>query len=181
MHEELSVLKLVTGRLERAGLPYMVTGSLALSLYAEPRMTRDVDLIVDLGPADATRFVALFEADFQVHADRIRDAIAERSMFNLIHTAGVVKVDIIIRRAGAFREEEFRRRRVARIDGVNMWVVSAEDLILSKLEWARDSRSEVQFRDVRRLIEAQPTLDWPYVESWAARLGLRERLQEVRR
>jgi hypothetical protein len=100
MHEELSVLKLVTSRLERAGLPYMVTGSLALSLYAEPRMRRDVDLVVDLTPADLTRFITLFEADFQLDHDRVRDAIAERSMVNLIHTPGVVKVDVIISPGG---------------------------------------------------------------------------------
>jgi nucleotidyltransferase AbiEii toxin of type IV toxin-antitoxin system len=174
MHDELSVLKLVAGRLEAAGLPYMVTGSVALSLYAEPRMTRDVDLVVELGPSDTTRIAELFGAEFNVDADRIREAIAERSMFNVIHTAAVVKLDIIVRKTGAYRDEEFRRRRLAEVDGVGMWVVSAEDLLLSKLDWARDSRSEVQFRDVCRLIEAQPTLDWTYIDEWAARLGLLE-------
>ncbi len=180
MHDELSVLKLVAGRLVAAGLPYMVTGSVALSLYAEPRMTRDVDLVVDLRPSDAPRILAVFGAEFNVDPDRTRDAIARRSMFNVIHTAAVVKLDIIVRRAGAYREEEFRRRRLAEIDGVGMWVVSAEDLVLSKLDWARDSRSEVQLRDVRRLIKAQPRLDWTYVEEWAARLGLLELVSLVR-
>src|ERR1700683_2460010 len=159
MHDELSVLKLVSGRLEAAGLPYMVTGSVALSFYAEPRMTRDVELVVDLRPSDATRIVELFGPEFDVDVDRIRNAIAERSMFNVIHTAAVVKLDIMVRKAGAYREEEFRRRRLAEIDGVGIWVVSVEDLVLSKLDWARDSRSEVQLRDVRRLIKAQPALE----------------------
>lgn len=180
MRDELSVLKLVTGRLEAAGLPYMVTGSVALSLYAEPRMTRDVDLVVDLRPSDTTRVLELFGPEFNVDADRIRDAIARRSMFNAIHTEAVVKLDIIVRKSGPYREEEFRRRRLAEIDGVGMWVVSAEDLVLSKLDWARDSRSEIQLRDVRRLIKAQPLLDWTYVEAWAARLGLLELVGEVR-
>ena len=181
MHDELSVLKLVAGRLVAAGLPYMVTGSVALSLYAEPRMTRDVDLVVELRPSDTPRIIELFGAEFSVDADRIRDAITERSTFNMIHTVAVVKLDIIVRKAGAYREEEFRKRRLAEIDGVGMWVVSAEDLVLSKLDWARDSRSEVQLRDVRRLIKAQPMLDWTYVEAWAARLGLLDLVREVRR
>jgi predicted nucleotidyltransferase len=150
----------------------MVTGSVAVSFYAQPRMTRDVDLVVELQPSDAERLVDLFGEEFSCDADRMRDAIARRSMFNLIHTGAVVKVDIIVRRDGDYREEEFRRRRSADIDGVRMWVVSAEDLILSKLDWARSSRSEVQFRDVRNVIAAQPALDWPYVDTWAARLGL---------
>jgi hypothetical protein len=180
MHDELWVLKLVASRLEAVGLPYMLTGSVALSLYAEPRMTRDVDLVVDLRPSDATRILEVFGGEFNVDADRIRDAIARRSMFNAIHIGAVVKLDIIVRKASAYREEEFRRRRLAKIDGVGMWVVSAEDLVLSKLDWARDSRSEVQLRDVRGLIKAQPLLDWPYVEAWAARLDLLELVREVR-
>lgn len=181
MHDELSVLKVVVARLDAAGIPYMVTGSVAVSLYAEPRMTRDVDLVVELGPADSARVVEMFNAEFTFDADRIRDAIARRSMFNLIHTTAVVKIDVIVRKDTPYREEEFRRRRVATIDGVAMWVVSSEDLILSKLDWARESRSEVQLRDVRNVIAAQSSLDWPYVDAWAARIGVLALLEEVRR
>jgi hypothetical protein len=181
MHDELSILKLVIARLDQAGIGYMVTGSVAVSLYAEPRMTRDVDLVVELEPGDATRVVEMFAADFTCDADRIRDAIARRSMFNLIHTEAVVKIDVILRKDSPYREEEFRRRRPAAIDGLEMWVVSAEDLVLSKLDWARDSRSEVQFRDVRNVIAAQPSLDWAYIDAWAARIDVLDLLNEVRR
>jgi predicted nucleotidyltransferase len=181
MHDELSVLKLVASRLEGAGFAYMVTGSVAVSFYAQPRMTRDVDLVVELQPFDAERLADLFGEEFHCDARRMRDAIARRSMFNLIHTGAVVKVDIIVRKDGAYRTEEFRRRRSAEVDGVRMWVVSAEDLILSKLDWARSSRSEMQLQDVRNVIAAQPVLDWPYVDAWAARLGLLELLGEARR
>jgi len=158
----------------------MVTGSVAASFYAEPRMTRDVDLVVELGTHDAARIVEMFGAEFLCDSDRIREAISRRSMFNLIHTAAVVKIDVIVRKDTAYRAEEFRRRRVATIDGADMWVVSPEDLILSKLDWARDSRFEVQLRDVRNVIAAQPLLDWAYVSSWADRLGVRALLDEVR-
>ena len=181
MLDEFSVLALVTSRLEGAGISYMVTGSVAVSLYAEPRMTRDVDLVVDLQPADTARLVDMFDAEFSCDASRIRDAITRRTMFNLIHTTAVVKIDVIVRKDHPYREEEFRRRRQAEIGGVQMWVVSAEDLILSKLDWARSSRSELQLRDVRNVITAQPALDWPYVDRWAGRLGLSALLQEARR
>ena len=62
-----------------------------------------------------------------------------------------------------------------------MWVVSAEDLILSKIDWARSSRSELQLRDVKNVIAAQPDLNWPYIDAWAERLGLVDLLSEVRR
>lgn len=180
MLDEFTVLTLVTSQLEGAGIAYMVTGSIAVSLYAEPRMTRDVDLVVELAPADTERLITMFGADFSCDADRIRDAITRRSMFNLIHTAAVVKIDVIVRKDNAYRAEEFRRRRQADINGVRMWVVSAEDLILSKLDWARSSRSELQLRDVRNVIAAQPAMDWHYVDAWAERLGLVDLLSEVR-
>jgi predicted nucleotidyltransferase len=141
MLDQFTVLTLVTSRLEHAGIAYMVTGSVAVSLYAEPRMTRDVDLVVELQPADTSRIVEMFSAEFSCDADRIGDAIARQSMFNLIHTAAVVKVDFIVRKHSAYREEEFRRRRQVEINGVSIWVVSAEDLVVSKLDWARTSRS----------------------------------------
>jgi predicted nucleotidyltransferase len=181
MLDEFSVLSLVASRLERRGIAYMVTGSVAVSLYAEPRMTRDVDVVVDLGPDDTQRFVALFDDEFTCDADRIQDAIGRRAMFNLIHTNAVVKIDFIVRKDHPYREEEFRRRRLVELDGIRLWVVSAEDLILSKLDWARDSRSELQLRDVKNVIRAQPGLDWPYIETWSARLGLEALLREARR
>jgi hypothetical protein len=144
-------------------------------------MTRDIDLVVELRPSDAARLVDMFGAEFTCDADRIRDAIAGRSMFNLIHTVAVVKIDIIVRKDTPYREEEFRRRRIARVDGAEMWVVSAEDLILSKLDWARSSRSEVQLRDVKNVTAAQASLDWTYLDAWADRLGVRDLLREVRR
>ena len=181
MHDELTVLKLVVATFDDAGIAYMVTGSVAVSLYAEPRMTRDVDLVVELRPADAARIVELFADEFNCDIDRIRDAIARQSMFNLIHTSAVVKIDVIVRKHTPYRDEEFARRRVVDIDGVRMWVVSPEDLILSKLDWARTSRSELQLRDVKNVVAAQSSLDWPYIDGWAGRLGVSDLLNEVRR
>ena len=181
MSDQLSVLKLVTGKLNAAGLSYMITGSIAAGHYARPRMTRDIDLVVDLQPDDAERLVTLFGDEFECHVDAIRSAIVRQSLFNLIHSAAIVKVDFVVRKDTPYRQEEFRRRRSALIDDHPIWVVSAEDLVLSKLLWAKDTRSELQLNDVRHIIAAQSGLDWPYVELWGQRLGVMELLGEVRR
>jgi hypothetical protein len=178
--DQLSVLKLVTGRLDSAGIPYMITGSLAAGHYAQPRFTRDIDLVVELRPEDAEHLASLFHAEFDCDVDTIRAAIERRSMFNLIHTDAIVKVDFIVRKETPYRLEEFRRRRPTVIDGQAMWMVSPEDLIISKLLWAKDTRSEVQLRDVRGIIEAHPVIDWTYVEPWAESLSVNELLREVR-
>jgi hypothetical protein len=179
MTDELTILKLVTSRLDAAGISHMLTGSIAAGYYAQPRMTRDVDVVVELGPGDAQRVADLFTPEFLVDAETVAVAIARRSIFHLIDVAAAVKVDFIIRKDLPYRREEFRRRRPAMIDGQQMWLVAPEDLILSKLEWARDSRSELQLRDVRALLRAVQVLDQVYLERWARDLSIADLLHEV--
>ncbi|MBI3630199.1 MAG: hypothetical protein HY217_11610 [Candidatus Rokubacteria bacterium] len=179
MTEELEVLKIVAGRLESVGIPYMVTGSIAANYYAVPRMTRDIDLVVELSADDADRLCALFAGDFYVDRDAVRSAVAERRTFNVIHTTLVVKVDFVVRKESEYRREEFRRRRRVTIDGVAIFVVAPEDLIISKLDWARDTRSEVQLADVRNLLAAGSDLDREYLARWVTGLGLDALYREV--
>jgi hypothetical protein len=163
MTDELAILHQVTAALDAGEIAYMVTGSIALSVYAEPRMTRDVDIVIELGAQDVDRFADLFDTEFHGDRDRIREAVRTRSMFNLIHTQTIVKVDCVVRKDTPYRLEEFRRRRRVTVAGFPMMVVAPEDLVLSKLDWARDSRSEVQLRDVRLILLSQPDLDWTYL------------------
>ena len=180
MLDQLSILKLVTARLDAAGIPYMVTGSIAAGHYGQPRFTRDIDLVVELEPDDAERIATLFGDAFECDREVIRSAIARQSLFNLIHIEAIVKVDFVVRKSTAYRLEEFGHRRLTVIDDQPMWIVSPEDLILSKLLWAKDNHSELQLRDVRHIISAQHGLDWPYVERWAETLSAVDLLREVR-
>jgi hypothetical protein len=169
---ELEVLAIVTGQLESTGIPYMVTGSIAANYYAVPRMTRDIDLVAELSADDADRLYALFEGEFYLDRDAVRDAIAGKGAFNLIHHTHVLKVDVIVRKDTEYRREEFRRRRRVSVEGRALSIVAPEDLIISKLDWARETRSEVQMSDVRNLMTAVPDLDREYLGRWTERLGL---------
>lgn len=172
MTDELEVLRIVTGRLEAAGIRYMVTGSIAASYYAVPRMTRDIDLVVELSARDAPRLCALFESDFYLDRDAVAAAVAGRGTFNLIHQDRVVKVDCIVRKDSDYRRTEFERQRRASIEDHNLALVAPEDLIISKLDWMKETRSEVQFADVRNLLRSVPDLDREYLSQWTERLGL---------
>jgi hypothetical protein len=170
--EELEVLTIVSGRLEAVGIPYMVTGSFAANYYAVPRMTRDIDLVVELSEGDADRVCALFEGDFYVDRNAVRTAIDERSVFNLIHQAYVIKVDCIVRKDSEYRRTEFGRRRHGTVEAHDLAFVTPEDLIISKLDWMRQTRSEVQLADVRNLLRSVPGLDRQYLTHWTERLGI---------
>lgn len=181
MLDQLAVLKLVADRLNAAGIAYMVTGSIAASHYGRPRMTRDIDLVVELGSEDASRLEAMLGREFMLNPDSMREAIRRRGMFNVIHASALIKVDFVLRKADAYRATEFERRRRVHVDDAELWMVTPEDLILSKLLWAKDSRSELQLNDVRSVIRIQHgAIDWPYLEGWAERLTVAGLLQEVR-
>lgn len=179
MSQELEVLQMVTDRLAEANVPYMVTGSIAMNYYVVPRMTRDIDIVVELSEEDVEKTVRLFQRDFYVEREMVERAVKDRLMFNVIHNAHVIKVDLIVRKNGDYRKEEFSRRRTVKIGDHSLQIVSPEDLILSKLDWAKDSHSEMQLRDVQNLLTGVQRLDHHYLIAWVDRLGLRDLYQEV--
>ncbi|OGT92142.1 MAG: hypothetical protein A2083_00490 [Gemmatimonadetes bacterium GWC2_71_9] len=181
MDEQLEFVRLIASRLEAAGIPYMLTGSVALAVYATPRLTRDVDVVIACGPSNAGSLVAAFQADSYVSAEAVAEALSSRGMFNIIHEAWVIKADFIVRKDDAYRLAEFERRRTVDLGGFTASFVAPEDLILSKLVWARTTGSEVQRRDVRELLAAVPDLDWDYLRAWAPRLGVWGELEHERR
>jgi hypothetical protein len=140
-------------------------------------MTRDLDIVVSLQEDDVAGIVALLSSDFYVDADSVRSAVLSQRLFNLMHLATSIKVDLIVRKSSEYRQVEFARRQAVQIHGVNTWIVSREDLILSKLVWAKDSGSELQRRDVRSLLDE--SMDRSYLAKWAERLGVAEALAEI--
>jgi hypothetical protein len=176
MTAELEVLEDAVTRLERAGVPYMLTGSIALSYYAQPRMTRDIDLVVELSKRDPKSLAALFTPDYYVAEADVTRALATSGMFNILHLGKLVKLDLIVRKDTAYRRHEFERRKRVPMPGFEAWIVSREDLILSKLAWGRDSGSEVQMRDVQALLASGA--DRQYLERWAKELSVEELLRK---
>jgi hypothetical protein len=176
MQLELEILRDVTSRLAAAGIHYMLTGSFALNYYAQPRMTRDIDLVVSLESSDADKVLELFTNDYYIDRQAVTRAIVHRSLFNIIHLKHIVKVDFIVRKNTEYDRVEFDRRRIANVENIELYIISKEDLLISKLLWARDSHSEFQLRDVRNLLMSD--YDAGYVETWTEKLELKELLRE---
>lgn len=172
MSLELDVLKDVAEKLNTAGIPYFISGSVAMSMYAQPRMTRDIDIVLTLHEPDADSFVKLFEKEYYIEPDTVRDEIARNGMFNVINNQSIVKVDFIIKNEGEFTQNQFKRRRNIDIDGVKVWVVSPEDLVISKLLWAKDSESEMQLKDVKNILDTVEILDMDYIQNWVRKYNL---------
>lgn len=179
VNEQTEALLTVVERLDAAGVPYMISGSTAMNFYARPRMTRDIDIVVELASGNVDRLVEALSDDFYVDGEIAIQATRGRSMFNAIHNGSMVKVDFIVRKDDPYRETEFRRRRTLQLGEARLFVVAPEDLVLSKLLWSAESGSEMQDADVRNLL-AEGGLDDDYLFDWAARLGVADRLRGLR-
>jgi len=179
MSEELEVLKIVTRRLNEAEIPYMISGSIAANYYTVPRMTRDIDIVIELEQGDIDKFVGLFEKDFYLNRETVTNEVSRRGMFNLIHNRYVVKIDFIIKKSSAYQQAAFSRKKKVLIEQSPMWFVSAEDLVISKLLWSKESHSEMQLKDVANLMETVDNLDSNYIDSWIRELGLEQIYKEA--
>lgn len=181
MNDELEFLRYMADRLDEARLPHMLTGSMAMTFYAVPRMTRDIDFVVECRAEDVPRVVEVFRPDCYVSEEAVREAVRSFGKFNIIHTGWIIKADLVVRRQSPYRELEFSRRRMMVVGDLSVAVVSPEDLILSKLDWARVSASASQYQDVAQLLAAVSGLDIDYLEHWAGALGVLEQLRELGR
>lgn len=178
MLNELDILRDVSERLEGVGIAFMLTGSMAMNYYAEPRMTRDIDLVVELERSMAPTLLDIFSPDYYIAEEAVAEALRFRSMFNIIHSRSVIKVDFVVRKDSPFRRQEFRRRRRIDVDGFSTWIVSREDLILSKMEWMVAAfGSEIQRRDILNLLDGE--YDQEYLRRWAEELNLTPQLDEL--
>jgi len=175
---ELDILKDVTEKLSSINIPYMLTGSLAMMYYAQPRMTRDIDIVVELNKLQIESFVRIFGNGYYISPEAIKDSIETPFMFNLIHLGSSIKIDFVIRKSEEYRIVEFNRRRKVKFSGIELFIVSKEDLILSKLSWAKDSDSELQKRDIKNLLTS--AYDKEYLYEWAKKLDLYNFLMSVK-
>jgi hypothetical protein len=177
-HDEVSAEAIQ--KLSAAGIDYMIVGSHAMFLYGEPRATQDIDIVIEATFEQVEAFASLLNEDQYVSLDAARSAVERKSMFNVIDTTSGWKIDLILRKSRAYDEEAFRRRRKAPLLGQDVWVLSAEDAILSKLEWARKGDSERQLRDAESIAVIQwDNLDLAYLRRWAGELRVTQQLDSV--
>ena len=179
--ELASVARLVS-YLDEAGIPYMVVGSVASTLYGEPRSTLDVDMVVDPTPQSLRRLMqALPEEDYYFDEGAAMEALNLQRMFNVLDQQEILKLDLIVRKSGTYDAVAFKRRVRMEIGGVSLFFASAEDTILAKLRWSQATDSERQLRDIQGVIRVMDDdLDWTYLDAWAEQLGVEAQLQALR-
>src|SRR5215469_8965165 len=169
--------------LDQAGIPYMLTGSFAGTVYGMGRSTLDIDLIIVANEEQIVRLLdSLPKNEFYSDSNSAIEACRNQSMFNLIDEVTGLKIDFIFRKARSFSEEEFRRRKSAQVEGVSFFVVTAEDLIVAKLEWAKMGASLRQMEDVQGILKVRKDeLNFAYIDKWVKDLELTEQWESARK
>lgn len=161
--------------LEEAGIPYMLTGSIASSHHGVPRATNDADVVIDPTPESLDRLLAVLAAEgYYADASVAREALRRRRQFNVIDPETAFKIDLIVRKDRPFSVEEFARRERRLLIGTTVAIASPEDVILSKLEWAKKAGGSArQLEDAAGVLRISGLhLDRKYVEKWATELGV---------
>ena len=168
----LELLKKVTTSLDQRKIEYMLSGSVAMNVYTVPRMTRDIDIVVHLKISDLDKFSEIFEKGYYLNKDGIREEIQRNGMFNIIDLKSGQKIDFIIRKNTPFHIQEFERRKQTEAYGFPVWIVSPEDLIISKLIWIQQIQSNTQINDIKNLLEDNQ-IDKTYLLKWISELKIK--------
>lgn len=181
MQNILKVFLAVIKKLESQNIPYMVVGSVGSMVYGEPRLTHDMDLVIDILPADVSKLEALFPlVEFYCPPIEILRAEAvSRGQFNLIHQESGLKIDIMLRKATDHSLEEFeRRQQVPFIEGEMVFIARPEDIIIKKLDFYRQGGSEKHLRDIRGIL-AESQIDNQYLAQWIEKLNLSREYKKI--
>lgn len=162
----------ITTSLDRKGIPYMISGSLAFNMYCIPRMSMDIDLVIELNLSNVHGFFDIFKSGYYIDKETVLQEIKRIGMFNVIDHRSGFKIDFLIRKNTEYRLLEFSRRIQKILMDIPVWVVSPEDLVISKLAWIQESQSEKQSQDIRMLM-LLPDLDRDYIDLWCKNLNLK--------
>ncbi len=173
----------ITSALDEAGIAYMLAGSFASAYYGAPRTTQDIDLVIAATADQLRTFVQLLSNDqYYVDLDAALEARKHQSLFNVVDMATGWKIDLIIRKSRPFSEEEFRRRKLVNLQGRSLFVASAEDVVVSKLEWAKLAQSQRHIEDVAGILRMRwDSLDRAYLEKWILELRIEAEWNDARR
>lgn len=181
--EFVSLLKLIIQKIESAGIPYMLVGSVASSFYGDPRLTRDIDLVLELHPMHLLKFSEVFQEDeFYIPPDEVvRDEVLNKRSFNLIHHETGFKIDIMIKKTSAHGQGEFLRRQMHEVlPGFEAYIASPEDIIIKKLQFYQEGGSQKHLIDCRAIL-SQSSLDNVYLDKWVKELNLHKEWDELSR
>lgn len=164
-------LRILIHFFDKNNIPYMLSGSMAMSTYTLPRFTRDFDFIVHLKQKDVAPLMEQFKEGYYCDEIAVKEAVTAKGMFNIIDHKSSYKADFMVLKDEPYRQIEFERRNRVDFLDMSIYIVSPEDLLISKLIWIQEVQSGLQIEDIKALVEL-PEIDWVYIRQWISTLKL---------
>jgi len=182
MSIEHDVFAHVIDVLERLKIPYMIGGSVASIAYGEPRLTLDMDIVIDIKEDQVEKFIQSFGNEYYVDLNSILEAVKNKTHFNIINSIAGVKVDFYVLEDDEFSRQEFSRRRKEAFDKKMLaYFKSPEDTILKKLQWHKMGGSEKHIEDIKGILKVSGSkLDLVYLDKWAIKLKVADVWQKTK-
>lgn len=177
------IFRHVVDALDKAHIPYMVVGSFASNLYGTGRATQDIDIVISATPEQIQRLSRFFpQTDYLFDLSGALEACRRNDMFNVLDTVKGWKVDFIFAKTSAYHRQAFERRTDSEIEDVPILAATAEDTIISKLEWGKLGESSRQIEDVAGILRVRAEkLDRGYIEKWVHQLRLDSQWKAARK
>ncbi len=167
-------------RLNRTGVIYYLTGSMASNYWGIPRSTHDLDFVVQLPISSVPIIVREFSDEFYIEETAVRAAYEPPHQFNAIDTRSALKVNFWLAQSDPFDQEMLERRQQISLFGESAWISTPEDVILHKLIWNQISPSDRQLGDAAGIVAVQAeALDKNYLTKWAAKLNVAHELNRL--
>src|SRR3989344_5377813 len=181
--DQANLLIAISSFLEKHKIPYMLTGALTAVYYGRPRASHDIDFIVEIKKSDVKRVTDIFKnlsSEYLVQPDSIEEAVTKKTMFNVIYLPTYTKLDFWLLTNTSFDQERFKRRKKVKLLGKNMVLSTAEDTIIQKLLWYKDSEIEKHIVDAAFTHQIQnKRLDKKYLIRWITKLNLTNNFRKL--
>jgi hypothetical protein len=180
--DPLELLERLVIVLERMKVPYLTVGSMATISFGEPRLTNDIDVVIDLYQPQIAEFCAAFpDPEYYLSRRAVESAVSRRHQFNIIHPSSGLKIDCILPGRSEFDVSQMMRGvRQPILDNRTAVFSSPEDVIIKKLEYYREGGSDKHLRDIRGVLKMQgDKIDRAYLMAWIDKLELRKEWEEV--
>lgn len=167
--------------LNELGIQYFITGGFAVAVWGRPRATWDIDIVVKLiepqinSLASALRKIS--ELGY-IDENTAKEAVKNNGEFNFIDPVSGVKVDFWVAKNDERTTSEFENRKLETVQNQEVYFISPEDLIISKLNWHKEGGSSLQLEDVKSILKTSgKKLDMTYIKQWAAKFSVSDILE----
>lgn len=177
----IETLEWICRKLKSANIPYMITGGAAVGFWGHIRTTMDIDILIQIHSEQTAPLLKSITGEAYIDMEKAKKAILDKSMFNIILNKTCFKIDLIPLKEDSYEIKKFNNRVKINFQGKEIYVISPEDLIISKLLWSKSAGgSERQIKDCESIYRLNSeNLDLDYLKRWVEMLGVEEEFNKL--